>query len=692
MVLVAHEPPGTEHLGIRLVAAALVEAGFQPRILSLLSPRALASTVAETIAASPMLVGLSISDPLIAPMMLAYARLLRSEGFRGHIVAGGALATLERANLLAEHAALDSVVRHAGELPIVLLAQALRDCRDLGAVPGLTTRAGDGLAHPQALAPTRLRPLRPDEQPTVLGLAKAELLASRGCAGSCAYCGVSALQRELACEQRRLGSSQPFVHGSIRRDIDDVADEVADLYHRRAVRIGHFVDDNLFGPDPDVALAWLTSFEHALAKRGVGRMAWRLMMDPRVISDEVADALGRLGFLSVLVGFESLTARGLANLGRPGSVDDSLAALDRLANRGIAPVINVLALRPRGSWDETRAELAALDRIDRFAWDLLPLTVWAGTQLAADLAARGELEGQGAGLTWRPADAASERFLFALHRLRMGGLAWLMRTPNAIEVDFALRAGSRLGLAGATSASLEHEAKLLVGAQRVRRRILTQAMDLAESPLSPAEFGQAVETLAWRMATELAPYDEQLAALVEEVEWLPASGCVQPSARSLPSRWLAGAIFMAIAAACDQSPLNQLGPDAAVVADTATVSDQQSGKDAPPSDQAPDINLPDALIPDPNVPCTAEELGSAAMSAVRSGVQCDHLVYTLNTDASYAVVIDSEGRAVELIHLSDKSPVLTGVARQAWLDAMSSTRWPCLAGQSVTFSCVILLI
>jgi len=183
VILVAHEPPGTEHLGIRLVASALVETGFEPRILPLLSPTGLASAVVETLAASPMLVGLSISDPMIAPMMLAYARLLRSEGYGGHISAGGALATLERT--------------------------------------------------------------------------------------------------------------------------------------------------------------------------------------------------------------------------RPGSVAANLTALDRLAARGIAPVINVLTLHPGCSLDDTRAELAALDQIDRFAWDVLPLTVWPGTALASDLAARGELDGQGAGLTWR---------------------------------------------------------------------------------------------------------------------------------------------------------------------------------------------------------------------------------------------------------------------------------------------------
>ena len=717
VVLVAHEPPGTEHLGIRLVAAALVEAGFGPRILSLLSPTELASKVGETLAAEPVLVGISVSDPLIAPMLLAYARLLRVEGYRGHVVAGGALATLERKRLLDENLAIDSVVRHAGELPIAELAKALSAGRALDEVPGLTTRMGDGRGNPQALLPTRLRPLRPVEPPTVMGIPKAELAASRGCAGNCAYCGVSALQHDLEAESERLGSARAHVHGSIRRSTDDIADEVAELYHRHGVRIGHLVDDNLLGPDPRAALAWLTGFERALAKRRVGTMAWRLMMEPRAISDEVAAALSRMGFLSVLVGFESLTARGLATLGRPGSVEGSLAARERLAARGVSPVVNVLALRPGGSLRDTRDELAAMARIDRFAWDLLPLTVWPGTRLASELAARGELDGQGAGLTWRPSDPTAERFLFALHRLRVGGLTWILRTPNVVETGFALRVAHRLGLAGATRERLADLETQLVSAQRVRRQILAQALAIAESPLRPAEFGLAIEMLAQQMTVALEPSDRALAALLDGVAWWPMSDRTLPSSRGLPSRWLAGTIFMTLAAGCDHTALSQHGSspadagrvtisDAAVPSDSLPAPDLAGGLHA---DAAPDegvggqvlldlgslpASAPDgqeALRPDSDAGlCDAMALGNAARNAP-GGLGCDILEPATADLANYAVVIDASGRVVDLISMPKGTSALTGSARQAWLDAMSSTQWPCLAGQTVTFSCMVLL-
>ena len=157
-----------------------------------------------------------------------------------------------------------------------------------------------------------------------------------------------------------LGLDASTPRGRIQRPVDDLADEVAGLYHDRSVRVVRLVDDNLLGPDPRSARAWLADLEAALRRRRVGTMAWRVMAEPSVLSDEVADAFARLGVLSVLVGIESLTPQGKSALGRRGRHEDDQAALRRLAQRGIAPMLNVLALRPDGTLADTRAELDGL--------------------------------------------------------------------------------------------------------------------------------------------------------------------------------------------------------------------------------------------------------------------------------------------------------------------------------------------
>ena len=66
--------------------------------------------------------GLAIADALSAITLFTLAHRLRERGFRGHITAGGPLATLARHDILRLHPPIDSVVRHAGELPMVHLA------------------------------------------------------------------------------------------------------------------------------------------------------------------------------------------------------------------------------------------------------------------------------------------------------------------------------------------------------------------------------------------------------------------------------------------------------------------------------------------------------------------------------------------------------------------------------------------
>ena len=693
VVLVAYEPSSSEHLGIRLVAAGLAAAGFRPLVLPLVTPAQLEATVRETLAAQPFLVGASVTDPLVAPLLLAFVRLLRARGYAGHITIGGALATLERGNLLATHPAIDSVVRHAGEASIVELAHALCAGHSLDDVAGLSTRMGEGKGNPHAFTPSRLWPLRAAEPPTLLGIPKAAVAASRGCAGRCAYCGIAALEQDLARERGLLGlGAGP--RGAILRPVDDLADEVAALYHERAVRVIQLVDDNLLGPDPRAARAWLGDLEAALGKRRVGKLAWRLMVEPTALSEDVADALARLGTLSVLIGIESLTPQGKSALGRRGRPDADLIALRRLARRGIDPMFNVLAVRPDGTLADTGAELARLAEFDDFAWDVIPVAVWPGTALAHDLAANGMLVGQGAGLAWRPAEPEAERFLFALNRLRLGGLAWLTRQPNPVDVMFALRVAGRLDLPGATRDRIEQASVLLAQVQRVRRSILDQALALATAQLSAREYGQAVEALAGQAANRLSPFDERFASLLDDVSW-PGTHPARP-ARRLSSPWLAHGLLMAMTAGCgagspgkhDANPPIFQFPDAGV---TLVKSDAplSAKPDTQPIPLDASCGLGDAQTAAVDGSCNWFSTLADSVSPYTCGSMA---IVQWDRPGSYAVMIDCDGRAVELLSMLDQTPLLTGDARQAWLDSVANDRWPCLAGQTIQFMCYVSLI
>jgi hypothetical protein len=84
--------------------------------------------------------------------------------------------------------------------------------------------------------------------------------------------------------------------------------------------------------------------------------------------------------------------------------------------------------------------------------------------------------------------------------------------------------------------------------------------------------------------------------------------------------------------------------------------------------------------------CDLEKAGSSVAAA--TGVDfCS--VATANDYANYAVAVDGEGRFVELLGMPAGTPALKGSARQAWLNSVANDRWPCLAGQTVFFSCQI---
>ena len=85
--------------------------------------------------------------------------------------------------------------------------------------------------------------------------------------------------------------------------------------------------------------------------------------------------------------------------------------------------------------------------------------------------------------------------------------------------------------------------------------------------------------------------------------------------------------------------------------------------------------------------CDAYALEDAVSRA--TGWTCR--AFQSTADPAYAVVIDCDGRAIELLSLPDQTPLFSGDARQAWLDAMANDRWPCFAGQSVQFTCMICL-
>ena len=100
------------------------------------------------LSAAPIVVGLALPDGGSSFMMLAVGQRLREVGCKAHITAGGGF-TPARSWLLDRYTWLDSVARFAGEVTLPRLAQRLsKGDGKVRAIPGLTTRSGDGPPSP----------------------------------------------------------------------------------------------------------------------------------------------------------------------------------------------------------------------------------------------------------------------------------------------------------------------------------------------------------------------------------------------------------------------------------------------------------------------------------------------------------------------------------------------------------------
>ena len=119
LLLVGRRLPDNENLGIGYLLAAARRAGLRAEMLTLNGWEGLASTALRIVAADPPLLGLALPDGSSAVLPLSLGQLVRDAGYRGHITAGGPFATLARNWLLERHPFLDSVVRYAGEAPLV---------------------------------------------------------------------------------------------------------------------------------------------------------------------------------------------------------------------------------------------------------------------------------------------------------------------------------------------------------------------------------------------------------------------------------------------------------------------------------------------------------------------------------------------------------------------------------------------
>jgi len=505
-------PELEENLALRYIDAALVEAGHQPTIHDFHCTDQL-EEVAQAIGAdAPDVVGLSMMFTSRSRDFTALAARLRELGYAGHITAGGHFASFHAEQLLSDYPALDSIVHGEGEAAI---GELVDHVHELAKVPGITRRLADGQACFQGYRPNdrdldaRPRPTRPASFHRYLGYPIASLLSSRGCYANCDFCSINAWHRQNGGPRFR------------QRSIVAVADEMAELYHCRGVRIFNFQDDQFFLPTERANLDRLAQLADRLRHHRVGEIALQVKARPDSVTSPVIAALKDLGLFRVFLGVESNAVAGLVALGRGITRAQNHQALAILRKHEIHTCFNLLMFDPEVEIASLRQNIDFIRRQSYFPLNFCRVEVYAGTAIEQRLRTQERLVGDYLGYTYRIKEPLAQ-LAYEMFRKVFSPRNFLVEGMNhqAMRVDYYYHLLKRLR-PDVVDASLRDDVKGVVAELNQNNATLLDAIcDFAESAPSPSEVPARTQELSQARVDfdeALRPRVDDLLATMEEL-------------------------------------------------------------------------------------------------------------------------------------------------------------------------------
>lgn len=538
-----------ENLAIRYLASALEAEGHEAG-LAAFSGLDDAKGVADAVARQrPDLIGLSMTFQRRAEEFGQLATDLRTAGYAGHITAGGHFPTFAYRELLERYPALDSVVRHEGELTLTELCAHLDQHRPLDGIAGFVHRRADGDLHAEPTRPLMDDldavhfPKRVGEPQLHMGIPAAFLVGSRGCYGNCTFCCINAYINDAGGARYR------------ERSADNIADEIAMLRRERGARMLVFHDDDFFTRDHERDLGRVMALRDALRRRDVNDLAFVLKARPDDLDDGVFRVLREIGLLRVYIGIEAGSSQGLKTLGRGVDIQANQRALDFLRRRDIYACFNMLIFDPQTTIASLRDSLAFLHANADVPMNFCRTEIYPGTPLYKKLSREGRLFGDVFGWDYEIADPAAERVFrvfakaFLDRNFRCDGLM-----NSNLSLGYYLHLLKQFYPRSMTS-SLRRRAITTI--ERVNRDAVGRMQDIVAFATSPrSEDVTAFDEYVELTTEEVARADRALEAEVAEASHAllqAARGVSRP--RSVKRWGVAAAAAIALSPlACDPIP------------------------------------------------------------------------------------------------------------------------------------------
>ena len=378
-------PDFEENLSIRYLASSL-QAHRHETSLAVFNSAADVEAVAEQ-AADAEIVGLSVCFQSRAQEFLTLARRIKQLHPEKLIVAGGHYASCAAQALLEHHPELDIIAIHEAEQTLVeIVAAAANLMDDLPKITGIAYREDDQIR----FTPKRRTiddldtlpfPERRGRIHSIAGVPTSFLMGSRGCYENCAYCCITTLHN--------LAPGKKFR----QRNVELIADEMAELYRERGTRQFVFHDDNFLVPSVPHNQARIEGFDKAFKNRGMEDIALLIKCRPADANLEVLSRLKEMGLVRIFMGIESATEAGLLTLDRHQTVGQSIRALDICGELDVSAQFTIMTFNPDANLNTLRTDLDFMRRFAGNPLNFCRAEIYEGTPLEKRMTALGRARG-----------------------------------------------------------------------------------------------------------------------------------------------------------------------------------------------------------------------------------------------------------------------------------------------------------
>lgn len=525
-------PDYEENLSIRYLSASLRSAGHETILATFNSLRDAESVSAAARHAD--VVGLSMCFQSRALEFLRLAQIVKARDPHKLIAAGGHYASCAAEPLIANHPEIDVIVLHEGEETLVEIADAMPWLNErLPGIAGIAYRDGvrlrfterrrtvndlDSLAFPDRRGPIH----------SIAGVRTSYMMGSRGCYENCAYCCITTLHRIAPGKRFR------------QRTVDNIADEMASLYHERGTRQFVFHDDNFLIPSVAQNHARIASLQSALGSRGVQDIALVIKCRPADADRDVLRRLKDLGLVRIFLGVESATPRGLFALERRQTVDDSVRALETCAELDISAQFTLMIFRPDATLETMRSDMAFMRRFSGNPLNFCRTEIYSGTPLEQRMIAIGRARGDYLARVYCLADPIADRACdraLDVFEPRCWSSGSLMQ--NAIGLDHTAAVLKRFNAAPEALRLCERVSRWLRAVNLDTTALLEEVIEVGSSadPNSARRLEEALERIKEKELGAREDFLREAAALRTEINNIRALSSPARESHALGLKW-----------------------------------------------------------------------------------------------------------------------------------------------------------